>query len=171
MPGAGIAESVQALRELFVDVDDHRILLFRIEVIRLEKQTLQRNAVCVFETHQFAGAPVVCCALRVAIADALQFPEGTVRDPNVGKLIEARCGHDQHVGIFRFRGIVEILRGHQEFLRQRSAVDFVAIETGVACLLVFGLRAASVCPDRSNARADRVAHSAALSIPCGPHRR
>src|SRR6202040_1667525 len=29
---AGIAESVQALRELFIDVHDHRVLLLRIEV-------------------------------------------------------------------------------------------------------------------------------------------
>src|SRR6201988_5104145 len=40
-----IAKAMQALRKLFVNVPDHRILLFRIEVIRFEKQTFQRYAV------------------------------------------------------------------------------------------------------------------------------
>ena len=46
----------------------------------------------------------------------------------------------EHVGIFRFRRIVEILRRHQKLLRRRIAVDFVAIKTGIARLLAFGLQ-------------------------------
>ena len=40
--------------ETFVDVHDHRVLLFRIEVVRFQQQALQRHAVGIFETNQFA---------------------------------------------------------------------------------------------------------------------
>ena len=73
----------------------------------------------------------------VAVADALQLPESTIRYPDIRKLIEARRGHDEDVGVTCFCRIVEILRRHQKLLRQLVAVDFLAIETRIACLLVF----------------------------------
>ena len=38
-PRARIAESMQALRESFIDINDHRVLLFWIEVVRFKQQT------------------------------------------------------------------------------------------------------------------------------------
>src|SRR5205085_10709737 len=38
---AGIAKLMKALRQALVDINDHRVLLLRIEVIRLEQQSFE----------------------------------------------------------------------------------------------------------------------------------
>src|SRR5437867_888054 len=48
---AGIAKSVQSLRQSFVDVDDHRVLLLRIEVLGFQQQTFQRHAISILEAY------------------------------------------------------------------------------------------------------------------------
>src|SRR6267142_937745 len=84
-----ITKSMQALRQLFIDVDDHRVLLFRIEVVGLEQKALQRHAVRVLETHQFRAAPVERHALSITIANLLKIFKARPGYPDIGKLIEA----------------------------------------------------------------------------------
>ena len=127
---------MQTLREVFVDVNDHRVFLFWIEVVGLQQQSFQRHAVSIFETDQLAGAPIELHALRVAAADLFQILKIRAGHPDIRKFVKAGRREHQHVGILRFGGIIEVLRAHHEFFRQ-AAVDSIAIETGIARLFVF----------------------------------
>ena len=126
--GRGIAKRVQALRQLFVDVDNHRILACRIEVFGLEQDALQRHAVDVLEIDQFRRAPIELRSLRVAVTDFLEVSEIRTRHPEIGKLVKTRSREHQDVGIFCFGRIVEVLRVHHQFFRQ-AAVNHVAIKS------------------------------------------
>ena len=127
---------MQALTQALVDVNDHRVFLFRIEVVGLQQQSFQRHAVSIFETDQLAGAPIELPTLSVAAADLFQILKIRAGHPDIRKLVKARSGQHQHVGILRFSRIVEIFCTHHELFGQ-AAIDSIAIKTGIARLFVF----------------------------------
>ena len=58
---------VQAVRELLVEVRNHRILLGRIEVLRLVEQPLERHAIGANPVHELHRPPVVILLLGVGV--------------------------------------------------------------------------------------------------------
>src|SRR5262249_19630125 len=75
-----IDEPMYAFRELFVNVDDHRILPLRIEIVRLDQYAAQRDAVRVLVPHQLGLAPCELIFLLAGVADLLQALEAGVGD-------------------------------------------------------------------------------------------
>ena len=127
---------MQTLGESLVDVDDHRILALRIKVLGFQENALERNAIHVFETDQFRGAPVEPGALRIAVTDLLQVLEVGAGDPQIGKLIKTRSGEHHRFSVSRFGWIAEIFCGHCQLFGQ-AAINTIAIESRVSRLFVF----------------------------------
>ena len=98
--GAGLRvdEVVQVLRQPFVDVHDHRVLLAGVEVLRLDEHALERQAVGVLVLDQLGLAPDELLLLRVGVADALELLEAQRRLEQVGVIVKRLGVEEQRVG-------------------------------------------------------------------------
>ena len=85
----GVDETVHALREPFVDVDDHRVFFLRIEIRRLVERGLEWHPVGAAERNQFAAAPGKLCELGSAVRRLGECGERRVGHLHIGKFVEA----------------------------------------------------------------------------------
>ena len=99
--GIGRAVAVQSLGQLLVDVDHQRILLRRIEVLRLGDDRAQRLPVRVDVLHQLGLAPDVFALLRIGVRHLLHVAEARVADPEIRELVEPRLREDHAIGVAR----------------------------------------------------------------------
>ena len=137
--GARVDEVVEVLRELLVEVDDHRIFFVRVEVFGLVEDALQGDAVGALEVDHLVGAPEERGLLRVGVGDFLQGFEGGVGDEEVGEFGEGLRGESVDVGVAGFDGVVVVVGGEEEFGGGFFGVDARGEEAGVAVDGVFGV--------------------------------
>src|SRR5688572_5044683 len=127
----GRHEAVHDLREALVDVDDHRVLLRRVEVGRLAEHALQLLAVRAAVGDQLGRTPEKRLQLRAADRDLFRRGEFRVGGEDVGELVEAGAEEQQRVGIERTTGVAVILLGPEQALGL-GAEEADANETRVA---------------------------------------
>ncbi len=90
---------VQVLREALVDVDDHWILLLRVEVLRLNEDAGEFNAVEVLVVNQLRLAPDEVLLLRIGVSHFAELAEVRVGDEVIREIVERGNGQKEHVGV------------------------------------------------------------------------
>ena len=153
--------AVQILRERLVEVRDHRILLGRVEVLRLVEHALERNAVGAHPVHQLHGAPVEVLLLRIGVGDPAELGERRTH-PEVGKLDEGAAGYHPDVGLLGLERRAEGGVGHHDLLGRLAPAQLVAVEAAGLGLLVDGAK------QQRLGGIDRVAHHVAAEEPPAP---
>ena len=129
-PGRGIDEVVDVLRKRLVDVDDHRVLLLRVEPFGLDQPRLQGDTVGVLEVDQFRLPPRERRHLRAAARDLRERLERGAGDVDIGKLVEALGGDEEDIRVPGPADIAVVLVRGQELHRRRRALESIAIEAG-----------------------------------------
>ena len=161
VPTFGRAEAVQPLRQLLVDVDHQRVLLRRIEVLRLGQDRAQLLAVGVDVLDELGLAPDElrdCCGLAFdTFFMSLKLVSLTQRSGNSSKRDSVKTTVSAFFALVRR---AERLVEHHDLLGRRGgrqAGD--AVEAGRARPVVGRPRAAAACSSGRRALRDRASDS------------
>ena len=109
---------MEKVRVPFIEVRDQRILLLRIEVLRLVEKSVDRLTISGYPRNEFDSSPEIVLLLGIDVADAIE----------IGSFAEIAARHDQLVTLLCLLWDREKIGLQCELPRRETLVEFQGVE-------------------------------------------